>query len=160
MMAELYLGLEDWIDFLAGLWDYKWNGTQITTYKVWGRDSYPEKLDIPCVLTFLEEDAGLYSQGQGGGFSLIGGVTEFHLFEGPTRSNAPAIMPLFEEIVKTAAKNMGLNHPGQLVFLLTEDAQGRIRGPLGLQWGDEVHLGLTVHWTVHNNQSFQVSLQP
>ena len=152
------IGIEDWIDNLSALWGFQWNGKEIKTYKVWGRDEYPGSLDLPAAVTFVEIDAGDYSK-SGGDFSIITGVTEFHLFETPDKRQVPAILPLFKQIKVEAAKNIGLGHGKEVVFYLTNDAQGRIR-LVNLQWGEAIHLGLTVHWTVATNQVIQVSITP
>ena len=153
------LGMADWIDNLAQLWGFQWNGTQIKTYKVWGRDEYPGTVEVPSAITFVENDAGFYSTSEGD-VSIVTGLTEFHLFPTPDRTKVPAILPLFKQIKVTAAKNIGLGHGRDLSFLLTNDSQGRIRGPLVLQWGEEMHLGLTVHWTVATTLVIQVSIEP
>lgn len=146
--------IENWIDELAKTWEISDQrfGT-VRSYRLIERAEFPASIEAgalgtsPIALTIPAWVRPEYSVG-GPRIGFYTGVTEFHVAPSIDKGLIPSLMPWYGLILKAAAARMTLNHTVEY-FVIDQDREDAITGPLGLKYGDEtLHWGFLVHWKV------------
>ena len=146
--------IETWIDELAKVWEISDQrfGT-VRSYKLIEKAEFPSSIEAstlsttPVALTIPGWLRPEYSEG-GPKIGFYTGVTEFHVAPSLDKGLMPSLMPWYGLILQAAVGHMKLNNTVEY-FVIDQDREDAIAGPLGLKYGDEVvHWGFLVHWKV------------
>lgn len=147
--------ISDWIDEVTKVWGRMRDAKNkpIRSYRIFERAEMPDALSVyPCAISYLQR-AQTVTIGTGGTTMIYKGVTEIHLAPSVSKANLPALMGLYDQVVRVVAANIQLG--GRVEhFLLSED-DPIVSGVLA--YGEEApHLGLIIHWEVKERYALTV----
>lgn len=157
------MAVHNWIDeFIKQIEEIGDGGRRtVKAYRVYEENELPEKLEpkhFPCAITSIELTVGDYSAG--GSWELTYGTTEFHLFGDAARQHYGECLEWIPRIRNKFHEKIMLGGLVDSIALLKGAGEGAgIRGPVELQYGDEVpHWGLVATWVAKENVSTEVTV--
>lgn len=146
------MAIEDWIDTLTEVWGTMPSGSRgnVRSYRCFNKNEFPEAIsEFPSAISFVTR-----LRFSGGGESsphicIWDGQTEIYISPGVSKAGVPEVMRYFDRALRAALGNRTLNGKvAEFSLIKTSDAEA-ITGPAVLNYGGEqMHLGLVVHWRV------------